>query len=31
MLKDDHEIFMPPFEDGGAYCFAHVGLYVIIT
>ena len=21
-------IFMPPFEEGGAYCFAHVGRYV---
>ena len=21
-------IFMPPFETGGAYCFAHVGRYV---
>ena len=21
-------IFMPPFEKGGAYCFAHVGRYV---
>ena len=22
------DIFMPPFEKGGAYCFAHVGRYV---
>ena len=21
-------MFMPPFEKGGAYCFAHVGRYV---
>ena len=21
-------LFMPPFEKGGAYCFAHVGRYV---
>ena len=21
-------IFMPPFEKGGAYCFAHAGRYV---
>ena len=22
------DIIMPPFEKGGAYCFAHVGWYV---
>ena len=22
------DIFMPPFEKGGAYCVAHVGRYV---
>ena len=25
---DAFVIFMPPFEEGGAYCVAHVGQYV---
>ena len=27
-MRDMAFIFMPPFEKGGAYCFAHVGRYV---
>ena len=27
-VRDRDYIFMPPFEKGGAYCFAHVGRYV---
>ena len=28
MIVSVEEIFMPPFEKGGAYCFAPVGRYV---